>query len=164
MGTALGWVAQSGVVQGVVIGAFLALLLVGLLPGLVAAGGPVAGADVEHAAAGKGPPDPAPIGYDVSYPQCDDALPANVAFGIVGVNRGIVFSPNPCLGAGNRPSQLAWAGTDAELYANTGNPGPDVSSHWPVGQVEPRVCGAATSGSRLRTRPSSRRTKPRTAV
>ena len=133
--------------QRATIGAFLALLLVGLLPGLVAAGGPVAGADVEHAATGKGLPAPAPIGYDVSYPQCDDALPANVAFGIVGVNRGIVFSPNPCLGAGNRPSQLAWAGTDAELYANTGNPGPDVSSHWPVGQIEPRVCDAATPDS-----------------
>ena len=65
-----------------------------------------------------------PVGYDISYPQCGKPYPANPAFGIVGVNRGIVFSPNPCLGTGNGPSQLAWAGRRAELYANTGNPGP----------------------------------------
>jgi hypothetical protein len=88
------------------------------------------------------PPKSQPIGYDVSYPQCGGPLPRNVAFGIVGVNRGIVFSANPCLGAGNGASELAWAGRDAELYANTGNPGPDLSSHWPIGQATPRVCSA----------------------
>ena len=125
--------------------AIAALLLIGLMPGLVAAGGPVAGADVEHANAEqvKSQPRPALIGYDVSYPQCDRKLPRNVAFAIVGVNRGIVFSVNPCLGRSERPSQLAWAGINAQLYANTGNPGPGLSAHWPFGQTQPRVCDAS---------------------
>ena len=71
------------------------------------------------------------------------AYPADPAFGIVGVNRGIVFSPNPCLS-----SQLTWAGgTSAGLYANTGNPGPALSSHWPTGQTSPRVCAAPNTDS-----------------
>ncbi len=79
------------------------------------------------------------IGYDISWPQCDAPYPANPAFGIVGVNRGIIFSPNPCLA-----SELAWAGgATAGLYANTGNPGPALSKHWPVGQTTPRICDAA---------------------
>ncbi len=64
--------------------------------------------------------------------------PSTSAFGIVGVNRGIVFSPNPCLA-----SELTWAGgTDAGLYANTANPGPAVSTHWPIGQTGPQACSA----------------------
>jgi hypothetical protein len=86
-------------------------------------------------------------GYDISYPQCGGPFPRDPAFGIVGVNRGIVFSANPCLGAGNGPSQLAWAGLYAELYANTGNPGPELSSHWPIGQSNPRTCAAADPDS-----------------
>jgi hypothetical protein len=82
-------------------------------------------------------------GYDISYPQCGGSFPRDPAFGVVGVNRGIVFSANPCLGAGNGPSELAWAGPQAELYANTGNPGPELSSHWPAGQTSPRLCSAA---------------------
>lgn len=75
-------------------------------------------------------------GYDISWPQCDGAYPSNPAFGIVGVNRGIVFSENPCLA-----SQLLWAGGAAgELYINTANPGPGLSSRWPVGQTAPRFC------------------------
>ena len=116
----------------------LALFLIGLLPGIVAAGGPVVGADT--AGQSKGGFKRLPIGYDVSYPQCSRTLPTDVAFGIVGVNRGIVFSQNPCLGAGAQPSQLKWAGKDAGLYANTGNPGPELSSHWPEGQTAPRFC------------------------
>jgi hypothetical protein len=86
------------------------------------------------------------VGYDISYPQCGGPFPANPAFGIVGVNRGIVFSANPCLGVGNGPSQLAWAGgVQAQLYANTGNPGPALSSHWPNGQTFPRECNTGTS-------------------
>lgn len=87
-------------------------------------------------------PSPEPTGYDISYPQCGDPFPTNVAFGIVGVNHGIVYSPNPCLGAGDGPSELAWAGPNAELYANTANPGPELSSYWPIGQTDPRVCSA----------------------
>jgi hypothetical protein len=78
-------------------------------------------------------------GYDISYPQCGAAFPSNPAFGIVGVNGGRVFSVNPCLSA-----ELAWGGgAAAELYANTGNPGPALSSHWPSGQTSPRVCDVA---------------------
>ena len=78
-------------------------------------------------------------GYDISYPQCGGAYPSNPAFGIVGVNGGRVFSTNPCLA-----SQIAWGGgAAAELYINTGNPGPALSTMWPVGQTSPRACDAA---------------------
>jgi len=78
-------------------------------------------------------------GYDVSYPQCAGSLPSDPAFAIVGVNGGKVFSANSCLA-----TQIAWGGgANAELYANTGNPGPALSSFWPNGQVTPRVCDAA---------------------
>ena len=79
-------------------------------------------------------------GYDISWPQCGGPYPVNPAFGIVGVNKGIVFSANPCLA-----SEVTWAGgTSAALYANTGNPGPALSSHWPTGQTSPQVCSATT--------------------
>jgi len=80
-------------------------------------------------------------GYDVSYPQCGGPLPANVPFGIVGVNDGIVYSANPCLAA-----ELSWAEAyepAAILYANTADPGPALSSHWPTGQTSPRYCDPA---------------------
>lgn len=79
-------------------------------------------------------------GYDISWPQCGGPYPTNPAFGIVGVNRGIVFSANPCLA-----SEVTWAGgTSAALYANTGNPGPALSTHWPTGQTSPQICTATT--------------------
>ena len=79
-------------------------------------------------------------GYDISWPQCGAPYPVNPAFGIVGANKGIVFSPNPCLA-----SEVTWAGgTSAALYANAGNPGPALSTHWPTGQTSPQVCSAAT--------------------
>lgn len=82
---------------------------------------------------------PSTRGYDISYPQCGAPYPANAAFAIVGVNGGIVYSVNPCLA-----SQIAWGGRmAAELYVNTGNPGPALSSYWPKGQTTPRVCDAA---------------------
>lgn len=87
-----------------------------------------------------------PTGYDVSYPQCGSALPSNVSFGMVGVNDGIVYRANPCLGAGYGSSELAWAERYEPvpiLYANTGDPGPALSSHWPSGQTSPRVCDAS---------------------
>jgi hypothetical protein len=78
-------------------------------------------------------------GYDISYPQCSGAFPSNPAFAIVGVNGGKVFSANPCLAA-----EVAWGGgATAELYANTGNPGPALSGFWPKGQTSPRFCDAA---------------------
>lgn len=91
-----------------------------------------------------------PTGYDISYPQCGGVWPSNVLFGIVGVNDGIVFSANPCLGGGNGASELAWAETYepvAILYANTANPGPALSSHWPSGQTTPEFCDPADTDS-----------------
>jgi hypothetical protein len=86
---------------------------------------------------------PTTRGYDISWPQCGSAYPATPAFGIVGVNKGIVFSANPCLS-----SEIQWAGgTKAQLYANTGNPGPALSSHWPSGQTSPRWCDPANTDS-----------------
>jgi len=85
-------------------------------------------------------PTPAPPGYDISYPQCGKEYPEEFSFAIVGVNGGRVHSENPCLGPGDDPSQLEWAGRDVELYANTGNPGPQLSRYWPRGQAEPRPC------------------------
>lgn len=86
-------------------------------------------------------PEPEPIGIDVSWPQCDRDLPEAEGFAIVGVNRGRVYSANPCLAG--EDGQLAWAGEDVQLYLNTGNPGPRDSRHWPVGQDEPRTCDPA---------------------
>jgi hypothetical protein len=119
----------------------LVLVLLAASAGTAAARG-VAESDVASSRSTPKPPKSQPIGYDISYPQCGGPFPTNVAFGIVGVNRGIVFSPNPCLGRGNGPSELAWAGRHAALYANTGNPGPELSSRWPIGQTSPRVCSA----------------------
>jgi hypothetical protein len=76
-----------------------------------------------------------PVGFDVSYPQCGQTLPAGGGVAIVGVNGGLPFSGNPCVG-----SELVWAGTSAELYANTADPGPLLSSHWPNGQTVPQQC------------------------
>lgn len=100
------------------------------------ANAPVAAGPGGHGGGGGGT---ATRGYDISYPQCGGAYPANPLFGIVGVNDGIVLSVNPCLA-----SEIAWAGGAAgQLYANTGNPGPLVSSHWPLGQTSPRYCDRA---------------------
>jgi hypothetical protein len=62
-------------------------------------------------------------------------------FGVVGVNDGIVYSANPCLGTSDGSSELAWAerydgSGGAILYANTADPGPALSSHWPTGQTD----------------------------
>jgi hypothetical protein len=84
-------------------------------------------------------------GYDISYPQCNTPFPTNPVFAIVGVNGGLPYAANPCLGSGNGPSELAWAGTGAALYANTANPGAALSSHWPNGQSSPKQCNTATN-------------------
>jgi len=126
---------------------FVARLVTPVLAGLVllaAAPASVAAAPPTISVARGG--GPSTIGYDISYPQCGGPFPTNPAFGIVGVNRGIVFSPNPCLGTGNGPSELEWAGgLDAQLYAKTGNPGPALSTHWPDGQTYPRECNTGAS-------------------
>ena len=97
--------------------------------------GPAAG---EAKPTGPGGGTPKLRGYDISYPQCGGAYPTNVAFAIVGVNGGKVFSANPCLA-----DQLRWGGdAAAEVYINTGNPGPLLSTRWPIGQTTPRVCAS----------------------
>jgi hypothetical protein len=82
-----------------------------------------------------------PVGYDLSYPQCRHTFPSGATFGVVGVNDGIVLSANPCLGTGDGPSELGWANATGHpaFYANTGDPGPAVSGHWPE-------AGAAANG------------------
>ena len=90
-------------------------------------------------------PAPGPVGFDISWPQCERTLPVPLAFSVVGVNGGRVHSPNPCLVAAGGTGQLEWAGQSVELYANTGNPGPELSSFWPHGQTTPRECNTATT-------------------
>jgi hypothetical protein len=85
------------------------------------------------------------VGYDISYPQCNSSFPSAPAFAIVGVTGGKPFSANPCLGTGDGPSQLQWAGMNAQLYANTADPGPTLSTHWPNGQTSPQQCNTASN-------------------
>ncbi len=101
------------------------------------------GAPAARPGGGNGGGQGATRGYDISWPQCSAAYPADAAFGIVGVNRGIVFSENECLA-----SQIVWGGgVAAELYVNTANPGPALSGFWPVGQAYPRFCDPADPDS-----------------
>lgn len=103
--------------------------------------GPIRGtASPDPTATATPTPAPGTPGHDISYPQCGKQVPDASAFQIVGVNSGKVFTANPCLGAGDQPSQLEWAGREAAFYMNTGNPGPDLSSYWPTGQTSPRPC------------------------
>jgi len=90
---------------------------------------------------------PASAGYDVSYPQCSSTLPSAPDFGIVGVNGGKPYAANPCLG-----TQYNWALTSTStaypkvsFYANTADPGPTLSTHWPTGQATPRACDGTWS-------------------
>ncbi len=86
---------------------------------------------------------PTRVGYDVSYPQCGESLPAARAFAIVGVNGGLSTKSNPCLS-----TQLSWAAASngsvasqpkAQLYLNTANPGQviDQVSTWPTSGTTP---------------------------
>lgn len=84
-----------------------------------------------------------PVGYDVSYPQCDKKLPSTTAFAIIGVNGGTTANTNPCLSA-----QLSWAKKataknttkqpSVQLYVNTGNPGNFIADimTWPTNNVD----------------------------
>lgn len=81
-----------------------------------------------------------PLGIDVSWPQCNKALPKDQAFGIVGVNGGLATTTNPCL-----KDQLVWAsksigGTNQakmQLYVNTANPGGLNTASWPINNTDP---------------------------
>lgn len=109
----------------------LGLAALGAPPALAAPDGPgVSGGSTQAA-----------IGIDVSWPQCGQSLPADRAFGIIGVNGGKANTTNPCLA-----DQLRWAvesrgGTfqsTVQLYVNTGNPGGSApSSPWPSGGSTP---------------------------
>ena len=106
-----------------------------------------AGAFAKAAARTPKKPAPSPTGYDVSYPQCSSTLPKSPTFGIVGVNGGRAYATNSCLA-----SEYAWATTSTStaypkvgFYANTGNPGPVLSTHWPTGQTTPAVCDGTWS-------------------
>jgi hypothetical protein len=87
---------------------------------------------------------PESYGYDVSWPQCSTvgSLPTDGSFEVVGVNNGIVFSTNPCL-----QQQLTWAGQNAELYLNTGNPGPNLSVRYTSGSVAGKTCYSTNKNS-----------------
>jgi hypothetical protein len=83
----------------------------------------------------------APVGYDISFPQCSARAPhypATPAFAIVGVNAGL-GATNPCLGPWHgQAGELAWAAGSAGLssqprvsyYLNAGDPGPGAVG-WP---------------------------------
>lgn len=84
------------------------------------------------------------FGYDVSWPQCNTVLPLDGAFKVIGVNGGKPFGDNPCF-----EQQMIWAGAErAQLYINTANPGPELSSFWPLGQKTPRDCLASSPDTR----------------
>jgi hypothetical protein len=89
-------------------------------------------------------------GYDVSYPQCNLALPSGQAFGIVAVNEGLPNNTNPCLadeiswaqlssGASNSGASDSGASKQpkASLYVNTADPGNHGITDWPVNNTDP---------------------------
>jgi major membrane immunogen (membrane-anchored lipoprotein) len=100
-------------------------------------------ATMELASAGT-PLAPTATGFDISFPQCTEALPPSPGFGVVGVNGGKTFSVNRCLAR-----ELTWAGDAANgapaFYANTDNPGPANTANWPTNQQSPRECSGANS-------------------
>lgn len=79
-------------------------------------------------------PTAATHGYDVSYPQCEVSLPANAAFGIVGLNKYIGTDFNPCF-----KNEMKWAkklpGAGGmpgfSVYVHIENPGAKLAKHWP---------------------------------
>lgn len=84
----------------------------------------------------------APLGIDISCPQCRKTVPSTQAFGIVGVNGGTTAKPNPCLA-----KQLLWAKKSVgsttqdkiQLYVNTASPGNylDSITTWPKNDIDP---------------------------
>jgi len=73
-------------------------------------------------------------GLDVSYPNCSASIPKS-AFGVVGVNRGLLYSYNECLSA--EASHFS----NRSLYMNTG--WYNQSSH--ISSTSPRQCIAGDS-------------------
>jgi hypothetical protein len=93
---------------------------------------------------------PSTQGFDISFPQCGGPEPNAPAFAVVGVNGGRAFTGNPCLAR-----QYVWATTAvspveprAAFYMNTGNPGPEASTHWPrAGTLTPQPCDGSWSAA-----------------
>jgi hypothetical protein len=87
------------------------------------------------AGAGAASATPSAVGYDLSFPQCENPPPASASFVIVGVDGGLANNPNPCLA-----QQLAWAAgapglqrpavPGLSLYLNAADPGSRVAD-WP---------------------------------
>ena len=67
-------------------------------------------------------------GVDISYPNCTASIP-KVAFGVVGVNNGIVFGHNSCLASESKNF------TDLSLYINTGLNASTSSSYYVQAKV-----------------------------
>jgi hypothetical protein len=67
-----------------------------------------------------------------------------VTGGIVGIDNGVVLSTNPCFA-----TEWSWANKASTyapaIYANTADPGPAYSSHWPAGATTPRACDGSNS-------------------
>lgn len=88
------------------------------------------------AAPSRAKPTIAPLGLDVSYPQCKKSLPSTQAFAVIGVNGGKASAVNSCLA-----KQLQWASSSlgsntqpkVQLYVNTASPGDyiDLVASWP---------------------------------
>ncbi len=114
-------------------GLALSLLLAALLIASAPAGAEAASAGA--APAGATPATPSAVGYDLSFPQCEVALPPLASFAIVGVDGGLANDPNPCLS-----QQLQWASAapglrrpalpGVSLYLNAADPGNGVAD-WP---------------------------------
>ena len=68
---------------------------------------------------------------DVSWPNCGLAAPVQPNPGIVGINGGLDFRPNPCLG-----KQLSWF-SSVSVYINTGYPGTKYGLKF---QNSPKLC------------------------
>ncbi len=70
------------------------------------------------------------IGYDVSFPQCNQSLPEQASVAIVGLNGTLANNFNDCFA-----DQLSWAertGDTAQLYVHIGDPGSQQASSWPT--------------------------------
>jgi hypothetical protein len=58
------------------------------------------------------------VGQDISWPNCSNLKFSPASFGIVGVNGGLSFHPNNCIGA-----EASLYRQNLSLYVNTGFPG-----------------------------------------
>lgn len=85
------------------------------------------------------------IGQDISWPNCNNLKFTPLSFGIVGVNGGLSFSANPCLG-----TESTLYRQNLSLYINTGFPGAPYDlrfQSWPLNcQISNTYCLAYNYG------------------